>query len=152
MVQLQENCFMSFQITCRARFNHVDRAGIVFFARAYEYAHACFEELLEAAFGTFEAAFRTMGVIMPLVHSEASYSQPIRQGDTLLVSASLEKVSVRSVTFAYQITAGDGTQKAKVLLKHAFVDPQRYVSVDRPPRFDEAMAQIGLSHSPEALR
>ncbi|MEE2786551.1 MAG: hotdog domain-containing protein [Myxococcota bacterium] len=136
---------MSFQITCRARFNHVDRAGIAFFARAYEYAHACFEEMLEAAFGAFDTAFHTMGVIMPLVHSEASYARPIRQGDRLLVSASLEKVSTRSVTFAYDISTVDGVHKAQVFLKHAFVDPERYTSVDRPSVFDEAMLQLGLA-------
>ena len=42
---------MAFEYGLTARFHEVDRVGIVFFGRAYEYAHICFEEVLTAAFG-----------------------------------------------------------------------------------------------------
>ena len=135
---------MSFQTTCRARFYHVDRAGIAFFSRAYEYAHGCFEELLDAAFGSFDEAFETMGVIMPLVHSEASYARPINHGDVLCITATLDKVSMRSVTFRYQISNDAGEHKATVMLKHAFVNPKLYVGLDRPEAFVDGMKRLGL--------
>ena len=135
---------MPFQTICRARFYHVDRAGIAFFSRAYEYAHGCFEDLLDAAFGSFDDAFKTMGVIMPLVHSEASYSRPIKQGENLCLTATLDKMSMRSVTFRYEITNEDGEPKATVRLKHAFVDPKKYVGTERPDAFVTGMERIGL--------
>ena len=38
------------------RFHEIDRAGIAYFTRAYEYCHAAFEEMLVAALGFLTAS------------------------------------------------------------------------------------------------
>ncbi len=137
---------MSFRYSVTARFHEVDRAGIVFFGRVYEYAHICFEEMLHAAFDSPDSIFGELGFALPLVHSEASFSRPIRQGDRLEVAMEVEAVSARSITFAYRLY-GQGRPedlRAVVRLKHAFVSFPDFGPAQRSPVFDAGLARVGL--------
>ena len=77
---------MSFEHTLTARFFEIDRAGIVFFGRFFEYCHATFEEMLLAALPDWNGAFDHSGWGMPLVHAEADFSRPVRMGDRLRIA------------------------------------------------------------------
>lgn len=128
-----------------ARFYEIDRAGIVFFARVYEYCHAAFEELQTRAFGHPGAIFDSLGFGMPLVHSEADYTRPIRLGDRLEIALRVAKVGARSVTFAYTIVGEDDrAPRAKVTLVHAFIDMTSFKGIQTPPSFLEGLARVGL--------
>src|SRR5688500_10530099 len=74
---------MSFHHSVTARFSEIDRAGIVFFGRYFEYCHAAFEELLARMFGDLEQSFAAGLWTMPLVHAEADFARPVRLGDRL---------------------------------------------------------------------
>ena len=136
---------MNFEIPITARFHEVDRAGIVFFGRVFEYAHICYEELINAAFGSFGDLFEELGFGTPLVHSEADFRRPIRQADNLVVRASVEKLSSRSITFRYDLL-GDGVDDLRcvVRLKHAFVSMADFRSIDCPEAFTAGLDRIGL--------
>lgn len=139
---------MPFTHTLTARFYEIDRAGIVFFGRFYEWAHECFEELLRALFGHPEAMFGELGFGMPLVHSEADYKMPVRFGDRLSVSATVSRISERSATFTYVFSGtDDGIHRATVTLVHAFVDLASFRGIPVPQRFRDAIAQAGLEPS-----
>lgn len=136
---------MAFEYVLTARFHEVDRVGIVFFARAYEYAHVCFEELLCAAFGEVSTLFEHLGFGMPLVHTEASYRRPIRHGDRLAVRATVDRLGERSVVFAYTITgADDADLRCTVRLKHAFVDLPGFEPRGVPEAFVDGMKRLDL--------
>ena len=98
---------MAFEYGLRARFFEVDRAGIVFFGRFFEYAHAAYEELLVAAVGPGEQMFREAPWGTPLVHAEADFAQPVFMGDALLVRSNIVARSRRTLTFEHQILAAD---------------------------------------------
>ena len=137
---------MSFQYSVTARFHEVDRAGIVFFGRVYEYAHICFEEMLHAAFERPDTIFEQLGFALPLVHSEASFSRPIRQGDRLDIAMEVATLSSRSITFAYRL-CGQGNPddlRAVVRLKHACVSFPEFKPVHRSPLFDDGLVRVGL--------
>ncbi len=136
---------MPFTHTITARFFEIDRAGIVFFGRFYEWAHECLEELLRELFGHPEAIFGELGFGMPLVHSEADYRAPVRFGDRLVISASITRLSERSATFVYTFAgAEDGVHRATVTLVHAFVDLATFKGIAMPPRFREAALAAGV--------
>jgi acyl-CoA thioester hydrolase len=135
---------VAFEYALTARFHEVDRVGIVFFARAYEYAHICFEELLAAAFGEVSSVFERHGFGMPLVHTEASYRSPIRHGDRLRVRGSIDVLSERSATFRYEVLGADDDLRCTVRLKHAFVHFPSFEPIAVPQAFTEGMQHIEL--------
>jgi len=136
---------VSFAHRLTPRFNHVDRAGIIFFSRAFEYAHNCFEELVGAALGNFDVVFDQLGFGMPLVHAETSYRKPMRLAEPLLIQARISQVGARSVTFVYEI-AGEATGdlRCTVTLRHAFVTLPGFDPRAVPDEFLRAMDGLGL--------
>ena len=135
---------MAFEHQITARFHEVDRAGIVFFNRVYEYAHICFEEMLWEAFGPPSEVYDTADVGFPLVHSEADYRRPIQHGDRLTIKLEVEKMSDRSVTFRYEFEGQDGLPRATVRLKHAFVSLKNFQPVPRTAEFTRGLEKVGL--------
>ena len=129
------------QIT--VRFYDVDRAGIVFFGRIFEYAHAAFEELLMKV--GLVSVFEAEGWGMPLVHAEADFSKPMRMGDRIDVKVSVEKHSERSITFAFALHgAVEGEKRADVKHVHAFVDLETMRSRIFPDSLRAGLIDLGL--------
>ena len=137
---------MPFEHRVTARFHEVDRVGIVFFGRVFEYAHIGFEELLTAAFGDVDAIFETFEFGMPLVHAESSYRRPIHQGDRLTVRTTIETLSQRSVSYAHSITGAEDADdlRCTVRLKHAFVSFPAFEPCEVPEVFVEGMRRVAL--------
>ena len=136
---------MAFELSITARFFEIDRAGIVFFGRMYEYAHSALEEALAAMFGHPETMFSMHQFGMPLVHSEADYQRPIRMGDRLTVRMEVERMGTKSMTFRYQIVGEDGQPRCRVQLVHAFVDLKTFSGIPVPQVFIDALPKAGLS-------
>jgi len=132
---------MAFRHTLTVRFFEIDRAGIVFFGRFFEYCHAAFEELQHAAFGDPERAFTEATYAFPLVHAEADFKAPARLGEALTIEVSLAAKGERSLSFAYRILgpAGEGDLRATCLLRHAFVDRSTFRSMAVPVEFVAAI-------------
>lgn len=99
------------------RFAEVDAAGIVFFARAFEIAHAAFEGLLSEVGLPLAEILVTQPWIMPLVHAEADYKAPMRLGDKLVVGVRVERIGRTSVSLRFEIT-GD---QPHVVVRHVHV-------------------------------
>lgn len=135
---------MAFEHTLTVRFYEIDRAGIAFFGRFFEYCHAAFEEMLTAAFGDLEKIFADRLLIMPLVHVESDFAAPVRIGDRLHIALEVERLGSRSVSFRYRVTGADGVPRASVLMKHAFVDPATYRSCTVPEAFLEGLTKLNL--------
>ena len=81
------------------RFQDVDAAGVVFFARTLEYCHDAFIELL-AEQGHDWSVELAGGVVAPLKHVEADYLAPLRFGDRMRIEL------VRAHLEASQVTVG----------------------------------------------
>lgn len=137
-----------FERTLLVHFHEIDRAGIVYFARIFEYCHRVYEELLEEVVGPLEEFFRTKDWGLPLVHAEADYAKPLRIGDRVRVRIEVERVGEKSITMAYTLTAAaSGELHAKVKLVHAFVEIGEDESF-RPrkahPTYLDGLRKLGL--------
>ena len=135
---------MPFHHRVTARFFDIDRAGIVFFARYYEYCHSAFESLLAALFGPLEESFQRGLWMMPLVHSEADYMAPVHMGEELDISLQVAHVGDASITFAYDVRGTDKSPRASVRLTHVFVQPNTFKSRSMPNEFRAGLARLGL--------
>jgi YbgC/YbaW family acyl-CoA thioester hydrolase len=104
-----------FEHRLTVRFHQVDRAGIAFFGRLFEYCHDAFEELLSAA--GLDGLLQARRVGLPLVHAEADFAAPLRMGDKLVVAVTVERLGRSSVTFGFALR-GDGEDAVRARLRH----------------------------------
>jgi 4-hydroxybenzoyl-CoA thioesterase len=98
------------------RFEDVDAARILFFARFFNYGH----EAMEAFFGQFEGGYvrlimeRHIG--MPAVHVECDFRAPLRFGDVARIEVTVPHVGGKSCSFRYAFKrAADGAEVATLL-------------------------------------
>ncbi len=99
----------------RVRFEEVDAAGIVFFARFLNYAHEAMEELFGALDGGYQGVVVGRQLGFPAVHVDTTYTAPLRYGDTVSIRVDVVKLGVTSCTLRYRFTRSDGVDSATVL-------------------------------------
>jgi 4-hydroxybenzoyl-CoA thioesterase len=98
------------------RFEDVDAAQIVFFARFFNYGH----EAMEAFFGQLEGGYARLIVErrigMPAVHVECDFRAPLRFGDVARIEVTVPHVGHTSCSFRYAFRrALDGVEVASLL-------------------------------------
>jgi 1,4-dihydroxy-2-naphthoyl-CoA hydrolase len=116
-------------------FQDVDAAGIIFFARVFEYFHDAYVAHL-AARGVDLArviADGTWGA--PLVHAEADYRRPLAFGDQISVQIADAHLGETAVTVHYRVAAADDDARVHCTGKtvHVFIDRATFRPRPVPP-------------------
>jgi 4-hydroxybenzoyl-CoA thioesterase len=115
------------------KFEEVDAANIVFFARFVTYAHEAMEHFFGALDGGYAALILERRVGLPAVHVDMSFSNPVRYGDVLRIETSIAHVGNRSATLRYKmIRARDGALSAELRHKVVTTDLQTLRSCVMP--------------------
>jgi YbgC/YbaW family acyl-CoA thioester hydrolase len=127
-----------------ARFYQVDRAGIIFFGRIYEFCHDVFEEMLMQIFGEVAMTFERHDFGMPIVHCEADYMRPMNMEDRLNISLEVDRITDRSITFAYTVRGKDNDERATAKIKHAFVRLSTFEPLAPPEVLTSGLRQLEL--------
>jgi 1,4-dihydroxy-2-naphthoyl-CoA hydrolase len=113
----------SFALERDVRFHDVDAAGIVFFARAFEYVTDAFIVFCAANGVHVDEVLRERRWGAPLRHVEADYVRPLFFGDRVEVALVAARLEDTSVTLGYRIAnAADGVVHTTVQAMHVFVD------------------------------
>ncbi len=90
------------------KFEDVDAAGIVFFARFVTYAHEAMEHFFAPLEGGYARLILERRVGFPAVHVDMSFTAPARYGDVLRIETRVKKVGNRSVVFQYRMFLAGG--------------------------------------------
>ena len=85
------------------RFDEVDPAGIVFFARFMNYAHEAMENFFSDIEGGYAGLIQTRKIGFPTVRLEADFNSPLRYGDMLRVETSCSRLGNTSATFVHDM-------------------------------------------------
>ena len=85
------------------RFDEVDPAGIVFFARFMNYAHEAMENFFADIEGGYAGLIQLRRIGLPTVRLEADFNVPLRYGDMLRVETSCGKLGNTSATFVHEM-------------------------------------------------
>jgi 4-hydroxybenzoyl-CoA thioesterase len=85
------------------RFEDVDAAGIVFFARYFNYCHDAMESLFDALEGGYATLINDRHLGLPAVHVECDFRSPLRYGETARIDVSVEHIGTTSATLRYRI-------------------------------------------------
>lgn len=97
----------------RVRFDEVDAAGIVYFARFFTWCHDAMEAMLEGAEGGYVGLVNGRRLGFPAVHVEADYAAPLRFGEEVHIAATVERLGTSSITIRFELTrASDGDHVA----------------------------------------
>jgi 1,4-dihydroxy-2-naphthoyl-CoA hydrolase len=106
-------------------FQEVDAAGIVFYARVFDYFHDAYVAFLRERGAPLEAALRDGSWVAPLTHAEASYRRPLRFGDEVRVSVVAIDVEETEYRVRYTIEADAGVACEGETV-HVSVDPETF--------------------------
>ncbi|WP_438042601.1 acyl-CoA thioesterase [Sorangium sp. So ce128] len=115
------------------KFEDVDAANIVFFARFLNYAHEAMERFFAPLDGGYAGLILERRIGLPAVRVEADYAAPVRYGQALRIETSIARIGRRSATLRYRMhRAHDGVLSAE--LRHTVVttDLVQLVSVPMP--------------------
>jgi len=85
------------------RFDEVDPAGIVFFARFMNYAHEAMENFFAGVEGGYAGLIQTRKIGFPTVRLDADFKIPLRYGDRLRVETSCGNLGNTSATFVHEM-------------------------------------------------
>ena len=81
---------------------------------------------------------------MPLVHAEADYHRPLKMGDRIAISMTVEKLGQSSVTFRFVLRGEGGEKRATARLVHAFVNLSDFTKRGVPETLRNALVTMGF--------
>lgn len=97
----------------RVRFDEVDAAGIVYFARFFTWCHDAMEAMLEGVDGGYVGLVNGRRLGFPAVHVEADYAAPLRFGEEVHIAAAVEHLGTSSIRIRFDLTrSSDGDHVA----------------------------------------
>lgn len=106
---------MTFVYERPVRFEDVDAARIVFFARFLNYAHEAMEALLGGLEGGYVRLVNVRRIGMPAVHVSCDFRSPLRFGDVARIETRATRIGNKSVTYRYDFSRkADGVDVATV--------------------------------------
>lgn len=114
------------------RFEDVDAARVVFFARFLNYAHEAMECFFDAAEGGYAGMVMARSIGFPAVRAEVSFHAPLRFGDVVDIDTTTARLGNRSATLRYRFRRQDGVLAAEVLHTVVVSDLGPMRSMDMP--------------------
>jgi 1,4-dihydroxy-2-naphthoyl-CoA hydrolase len=119
-------------------FQDVDAAGIVFYARVFDYFHDAYVAFLRARGAPLELALQDGSWVAPLRRAEADYRRPLRFGDEIGVTiAGLELTDTEfRIRYAIETAAGVACEGETV---HVSVDPVTFRRAPIPAALRQAL-------------
>jgi 1,4-dihydroxy-2-naphthoyl-CoA hydrolase len=106
------------------RFQDIDAAGIVFYAKFFEIFHDVYVDWLAHNGIDLAKAIASASWLAPLIHAEADYKYPLRFGDHTSVEIAAIQAKERSITVEYVLRDAKTAEKIYAVGKtaHVFVD------------------------------
>lgn len=121
-------------------FQHIDAAGIVFFARVLDYFHDAYVDWLAHLGHPLPDVLKERRWAAPLVHAEADYMAPLRFGDRATAHVTTVEVAARRIVVGYRLEVGDRVAAVGHTV-HVFVDPRSMTPTEIPDDLATAMGR-----------
>jgi 1,4-dihydroxy-2-naphthoyl-CoA hydrolase len=128
-----------FRYPFKARFQDIDAAGILFFARNFDYFHDAYVAFLDALGLPLDSSLKTADFLLPLVHAEADFVAPMRFGQSAEIELTLSRLGESSYTVYYRIQAADKKQITRGETVHCCVVRSSFESRALPEQLRQAL-------------
>ncbi len=104
---------MAFRIRQPVRHPDVDRAGIVYFPRFYDFFHRALEDFFQQEVKLpYWSLEERHGVALPVVHIETDFERPLAHGDVVTIELETLALGEHSVTLGYRVYRPDAAEPA----------------------------------------
>jgi len=104
---------MAFDSRQPIRHPDVDRAGIVYFPRFYDFFHRTLEDFFQEEAGiSYWTLEETHRVALPVVHVETDFHHPLAHGDVVTIVLETLAIGASSVTVRYRVFRPGQTEAA----------------------------------------
>ncbi len=126
---------MAFDSRHPVRHPDVDRAGIVYFPRFYDFFHRALEDFFQEEAGlSYWALEETHHVALPIVHVETDFVRPLAHGDVVTVVLETLAVGTSSLTVRYRVFR-PGHDEAAAVSKavHCAIEVPSWKKIPVPP-------------------
>lgn len=129
------------------RFQDVDAAGIVFFARFFDYVHVAYEGFLADAGVPLPTVLREGKWAAPLRHAEADYLRPAQFGDVLRIELVLAHLEESEMSLGWRITLKGHEEKPCAIVQtvHTFVHPDDFRRIIVPAEISQKLESVLLA-------
>ncbi|MFC1766690.1 acyl-CoA thioesterase [Planctomycetota bacterium] len=121
------------------RICQTDAAGVVYFAEYFNLAHHGYEAFLDEIYPVNRGFDE--GILLPIVHAEADYHQPLRVSQKITSELVAKKIKRTSFTLGHTIKTQAGEVAARVTTIHAAIDAN-WKSVRIPAPLRSALEAI----------
>lgn len=113
-----------FSLPMTVPFQHIDAAGIVFFARVFDYFHDAFVACMHARGLPLPQVLSRGEWGAPLAHAEADYQRPLRFGDQVRAEIVRAELGQTALTLHHQIVSDDAARRVLCTGRtvHVFID------------------------------
>ncbi len=95
-----------FRTSKRVEFGDTDMAGIVHFANFFRYMEAAECDFLRSRGLSVKLEWEGQAIGFPRVSASCDYIRPARFEDVIDIAVTIERIGVKSVTFAFEFTRG----------------------------------------------
>lgn len=122
-----------FRTIWKVRFQEIDLAGIVFFARIFEACHDAYIQFLLEYGHHIKEEFEKRTYIAPLVHAEADFIKPIHFAEKIRVEIIKIQVTERKVAYGFRLKREVGEEVVAVAQTlHVFVSGLTFERIPVP--------------------
>ncbi|MCX6835249.1 MAG: thioesterase family protein [candidate division Zixibacteria bacterium] len=133
---------MAFKIETTVKLYDTDAAGIMFFGNDLRVAHDAYQAYMESCGFSFAEALAEGKLLIPVVHAEADYMQPLVVGDKLTIELTAAKISMHSFVLKYQLCRPDSILVATVSTVHVTTDRATNEKIELPVSLRQALERI----------
>jgi YbgC/YbaW family acyl-CoA thioester hydrolase len=126
------------------RFQDVDAATTMFFARYFDWANEVYLAQLTAGGVDVPGMLSRRELAVPLRHVEATYRAPLFFGDRVVVELVAVELGTTSFSLGFRVRAEEDPAKHHAYLQtvHVCIDPQGFRPVAVPPAVREALVSV----------
>jgi 4-hydroxybenzoyl-CoA thioesterase len=118
---------MAFDSRQPVRFADIDRAGIVYYPRFFDFWHRAFEDFFAAEVKVpYHEMIDRRRVGFPVVHVESDFRVPLNHGDLVTVQVTVARIGTTSVTMRFRTFRPTGELAAEGVITHVCVDMDRF--------------------------
>jgi 1,4-dihydroxy-2-naphthoyl-CoA hydrolase len=120
-----------FTARVKVYFYDADPAGIIFYASLFKYVHAAYEDFLRSL-NTGRDYFFDREYILPIMHAEADYVQPIKVADELEIEVYVSLIKKSSFEISYKFFKDGNKLAALAKTVHVCVLKEKFIKIELP--------------------
>lgn len=122
----------------KINFFDCDPAGILFYARIYDFCHSAYEAMIES-FNLEQNYWKNEIYIVPIISSEASYKKPINYGEEITVEIKVSQVKQSSFELRYSCRNKSEEDCVQVKTAHIFLNKKSWQKIDIPKKIKDSL-------------